>query len=43
MLGITAPVLSAFLAYLILSEALTIRHLIGILFMGVGLYLSLNK
>ena len=42
-IAVITPIIGGILGYLILAEALTMRYFIGIIFMAVGLYISLKK
>lgn len=42
-IAVITPVIGGGLAYLILSEALTTRYFIGLVFIAIGLYISLKK
>lgn len=42
-IAVMTPVVGGLLAFLFLSEALTMRYLIGLIFIAIGLYISLKK
>ena len=42
-IAVTTPIVGGFLALLFLSETLTIRYFIGLIFIGFGLYIALKK
>jgi len=42
-IAVLTPIVGGFLAFLFLSEALTVRYFIGLIFIAIGLYISLKK
>ena len=42
-IAVITPIIGGSLGYLILSEALTARYFIGLIFIAIGLYISLKK
>ncbi|MEM7618813.1 MAG: EamA family transporter, partial [Pseudomonadota bacterium] len=43
LIALLTPIFGGVLAYFILSEGLSIKYLIGLVFIGVGLYIALKK
>lgn len=42
-IAVIMPIITEFLAFLVLSEALSARYFIGLIFIAIGLIISLKK